>query len=271
MDHKPKKNDMTAKLPILKSSKDYNKFQLCEFNRSVEKTKSLLVSMSKHGFIPAYPIHCVYDEDGNLRIKGGHHRFTVAQELGIPFYYVVSSDTAGIHELEKSTNRWSIADYLRSFVGAGIDAYITIDAYHKRTGIPLGMCVSMMAGECASSNNYADAFKAGSLNIRGEEHAEKVASLVEFCKTSGVKFASRAMVVVAMSRCSFTPEFDCETFKSRIRANPTELRPCRTLEDQMANFEFVYNLRARAETRLPLVFKANRAMGLRNANKAKRI
>lgn len=66
----------------LLSTKDYSRFELCQFNRSVAKTKNLRDSMKEHGFIPAYPIHCTL-KGGKLQIKAGHHRFEVAQELGL--------------------------------------------------------------------------------------------------------------------------------------------------------------------------------------------
>ena len=57
------------------------KFELCSFNRDLDKTQRIEESMKKHGYIPAYPIHCVKNGTGKFKIKAGHHRFYVARKL----------------------------------------------------------------------------------------------------------------------------------------------------------------------------------------------
>lgn len=127
--------------PSLQSTQEYGRFELCQFNRNVTKTKNLERSMKRHGFIPAYPIHCDKRSNGSLLIKAGHHRFEVAQRLGIPLYYVVSDDDATIHELETSTNGWTSTDYMESFIKCGKPSYQELKDYHIRTQIPLSVCI----------------------------------------------------------------------------------------------------------------------------------
>ena len=134
---------------------NYEMFQLLDFNRDVSKTRKLEASMKRHGYINAYPLHVV-KENGKLRIKGGHHRFFVASKLGLPVAYVVCEDNASIHELEAATTRWSLDDYLTSYVRMGDADYIAIQKYQQRTGIATGLCVSMLGGEMASSGNKRD-------------------------------------------------------------------------------------------------------------------
>ena len=100
-------------------SNNYSRFELTPFNRDVKKTKHLESLMRREGWIDAYPAHVIRNGDGRLLIKAGHHRFVVAQRLGIPIKYVECKDTTTIHELEKATIRWSIQDYLDSYVKEG--------------------------------------------------------------------------------------------------------------------------------------------------------
>lgn len=246
----------------LQSTSDYSRFELCDFNRSVTKKRFLAQSMKDHGFIPAYPIHTIKGEGNRLLIKGGHHRFEVAQELGLPVYFVVSDDTATVHELEKATTRWSLSDFLQSFVKCGREDYAKVAAYHERTGIPLHHCVSMFAGQAAGSHNHGDSFKYGSFEIKDETHANAVGDIVLHCIDHGVK-ASRSVFVQSVSRCLFVEEFDVATFKARVASNPGMLKPCRSVAEQMKAIEEVYNYRAQAANRVPLVFLANKVMASR--------
>jgi hypothetical protein len=258
---------MSQKPPSLQSTKDYTKFELCQFNRSVEKTKNLCESMKKHGYIPAYPIHCVKLPNGKLQIKGGHHRFEVAQELGIAVFYVVSSDDATIHEIEDATNPWTQRDYLESFVNCGYPNYVRLKSFHKRTKLPIGVCVSMLSGESASSgNNKGRKFRTGEFVITedGIKHAEMVADVVAFCGELGIKSLD-AIFVQAISRCLFVPQFSVETFKRRCEANVSMFRLCRSVADQTELFEMIYNRQATVANRLPLAFLTNQVMMSRNA------
>jgi hypothetical protein len=250
----------------LHSTKDYTKFELCQFNRNVEKTKHLRDSMKKHGYIPAYPIHCVKAASGKLQIKAGHHRFEVAQELGIAVYYVVSNDDATIHELEKSTIQWSQKDFMQSFVRCGNTHYIRLQEFHERTGMPLGICIAMLSGRTASSRSKVGKFKYGEFVIdeQGAAHAEQVAAIVRFCGDAGIK-ANDSIFIQAVSRCLCVSQFSAETFKKRCESNVSMIRPCRTLDEQTELFELIYNRNATAANRLPLAFLANQAMATRNA------
>lgn len=256
---------MSQKAPSLQSTKDYAKFELCQFNRNVEKTSFLKESMKKHGFIPAYPIHCVRSAAGKLQIKAGHHRFEVAQELGLTVYYVVSNDEASIFDLEKSTRRWTQKDYLVSHGKCGMQDYDILQSYHERTGIPLGLCISMFAGQSASSSNHSNAFKFGTFAAtkEGIEHAEAVADVVQFCKERGIKSQDKTFIS-ALSRCLFVKEFSPEIFKRRAEANAAMFRACRSVADQTELFELVYNRNATAANRLPLAFLTNQVMKSRS-------
>lgn len=49
------------------------------------KWDELLASISKHGFLPAYPVQFVISSEPTLRLHQGHHRIGIAIELGIAF------------------------------------------------------------------------------------------------------------------------------------------------------------------------------------------
>jgi hypothetical protein len=269
MDRLTKEKQMSQKAPTLQSTKEYSRFELCQFNRNIQKTKFLKESMQKHGFIPAYPIHCERGPGNRLRIKAGHHRFEVAQELGISVYYVISDDSAGIAELEWATNKWTIKNYLESYSRCGMADYVKLAEYVERTQIPLSLAISMLGGECASSGNLLNRFKLGKFVITGEAHAEMVADIVLFCSRKGIR--SRDVIFIqSLSRCLFTPEFNAESFKAKAKINVAMFKPCRSVAEQTAIFEAVYNMKTRADNRMPLAFMVSKAMAARSISSKKK-
>jgi len=252
----------------LQSTSDYSKFELCQFNRDVNKTKALKESMKLHGYIAAYPIHAVKSPTGKLQIKAGHHRFEVAQQLGISVFYVVSDDAATVHELEKATVRWSTTDYLESFIRCGNDEYKELNKYIQETKIPIGICISILAGESASSGNKLVNFKSGTFKVteKGREHANDIREVVAACRQVAPQ-ACDATFVRALSRCLFIPEFDKKTFVVRVETNWHMLKPCKNVGMMTEMIENIYNHKANVNNRLPISFLADKVMKERAAVK----
>lgn len=244
---------------------DYNKFELLPFNRNVRKTKRLMESMQKHGFINAYPLHVVMNGNGKLKIKAGHHRFEVARMLGLPVKYIECNDTATIYELERATNRWSLEDYLTSHARQGIGSYVKVLEFHQRTGIGINDTISMLGGQTAGSNNFQNVFKAGAYEAADGTHAYIVADIVMHCKKLGIAFATNYLFVHALSRIVQVEGFDVRRLKHKIETFSYLMEKQPTLVAYEDMIERVYNRQAK-ET-IPLAFLAAQAAKERSAVK----
>lgn len=252
---------------VVYETRDYGRFDLCSFNRDVLRTKKLEESMREHGWISAYPMHCVRNGSNNkLHIKAGHHRFEVARRLNIPVKYVVCSDNAVIHDLEASTNRWDLLDYLTSFCRLNNEHYLKVKNYHDRTGIPLALCVSVLAGETAGSHNHDTRFKAGVYKVSGNtKNAEALADIVLYCKTKSIDFAANVRFVRAVSLLLWLPEFDAQQFKKKASSFQHIMQKQPTIDTFLQMIETVYNMQSR--TKIPLFFLAKDAARRRSAAK----
>jgi len=239
----------------LQATKKYHLFKLFEFNRRVEIISKLKKSMRKHGWIDAYPMHVVRSIDGKLEIKGGHHRFEVARTLGIAVKYVICEDDASVYELEAATNPWQMVNYLQSGVNSGEEAYIAVEEYRKRTGIAVGQCVSLMAGNSAGSAGKRTKFKQGKYTLGNPKHAEDVARVVLGCAGLGVKFARNSLFVQAVSRVCRVSEFSIEQFLQRVGTNKALMQKQPNLAGYMDMIQLVYN--RQSKFRKPLTFLAN--------------
>lgn len=243
-------------MATIQETRNYDRFELLEFNRDIHDTRQLEASMREHGFLDAYPLHVVKNGAGKLKIKGGHHRFVVARKLNIPVKYVICDDNVSIHQLEKTTTRWTLKDYLASWVRIGLPEYLAVRDYHERTGIPLGLCTGLMGGQQGSGNFY-DAFKAGTYHASENSIAEPVAEIVMGIAERDVKFAKHPLFVEAIAQCWLTSEFDTETFLTRVAANPSLMKKKTTKDEYLRLIEYVYNYKA--QKKVPMAFLAREA------------
>lgn len=246
----------------LQTSTDYSQFEMLDFNRDVTKTRKLEASMRAHGWIPAYPAHVV-KEKGKLKIKAGHHRFTVAARLGIPVVYVICDDNSTVHELERATNKWSLQDYLTSYVRLGDQDYDAVSEYHKRTGITLHCCISLLAGECACSSNHLNRFKAGEYKVKNTKHAERVAKIIATIKSAGIKWATDKLVVQSVSRIVMCDAVNPDTLLQKIAKNKQLIEKQPSLSAYTEMFDLIYNHNSR--NKIPLSFLVDKAMLERQA------
>jgi len=247
---------MSAKL---QATKNYDLFELTPFNRDLEKLTKLLASMKTHGWIDAYPMHVIKNGQSKLKIKAGHHRFVVGKQLAIAVKYVVCSDEATIFELEEAgPGRWKLCHYLQSFCRIGSPEHIAVKEYMDRTGIPVTLSISLLAGSTATSANHNAKFKQGTYQIGNTSHAEAVADLVLECRRLGISFASSNLFVQALSRCLRVPEFDSKTFLQRVEVNLGSMIAQPSLDDFMTLIEDINN--RRSHRKLPLKFLADETL-----------
>lgn len=241
---KQEENTMATQI---RQSFDYEKFELHEFNRDVKKTKDLEASMREYGWISAYPMHVLKNGNGKYKIKAGHHRFTVAQKLGIPVKYVVCEDDIPIQRLEKTTVPWSVQNYHESFVRNGNPHYVAVEKYCEITGIGLSNAISLLAGETAGSNNKLNQFKAGTYKIGDRFHADVVGDIIIYLTNIGVKHSTQNLFVQAVSRCCRVSQFSVQQFKRKAKSFKALFERQATLDAYMQMIEEIYNRQSKAK------------------------
>lgn len=240
------------------TTSDYDQFVIFEFNRDVSKINLLENSMKQHGFIPAYPLHVV-EVDGKFHVKGGHHRFTVAKKLGIPVVYAVCEDSASVYQLEKTTRKWTMSDYLASYVRTGNPDYIAVLHFHQSTGLNIGQCVSLLAGDIASSGNFASRFKEGGYKVTSPEYATRVNSVIAALTGSRIPWAKKKLCVTSISRIVKAFHTDLDRLIKKINKHAFTLSEKTTVEAYTDMWETLYNREATGK-RVPIAFLTNEAM-----------
>jgi hypothetical protein len=241
-------------IQILESN-NYSKFEMTEFNRDVRITKRLEASMLKHGWIDACPLHVIRNGGGKLKIKQGHHRFIAAQNIGIPVKYVECRDDATIFDLEATTVRWSMQDYLVSHCRTGKKEYLKVRQYCDESGISLQLAISMLGGQAAGSDNFQRDFKEGRYKTKEESnHADTVKDIVLHVKNQGIPFYNHSLLVQAISKIVWVPELSLSQLKNKIKLFHSIFEKKVNLEQYMDLLEETYNRQSRGK--LPLKFLA---------------
>lgn len=236
---------------------NYGRFELHEFNRDVRKTRELKASMEKYGWVDAYPMLVVRNGDNKLKIVDGHHRFEVAQSLKVPVKYVEMKSAPKMHELENARNNWTLNDYVTSFVRSDNEPYIQLYEYHEDTGIPLGLCASMLCDNNAASGNYHVKIKSGKFKVIDSRHADMVGDIIKHCVSCGLAWATNNLFVQAISKCSRSKDFNPNVFKQKVTKFHAFLEKQPNLERYMEMIDELYNRQARVK--IPLKFLAEQA------------
>jgi hypothetical protein len=253
---------------IIQETKNYKIFELLPTNRDTKKISALTESMKNHGFKKAYPLNCIQNGNGKLKIIDGHHRFEVACTLGLPVKYVVDNDDPlTIFEIDDCTNKWSMEDHLTSQCRGGNVEYAKVRKYHDDTGIGILPAISMLYGHSADSQNVGKLFKKGEFVCRESRNAGVVRDIVIFMKDHGIGWAHHVKLVAALSRLTFVKEFSSATLKEKINSFPYMIQKQPHLEGYMEMLETAYNFRSR--TKVPLKFLAEQSARERNVCRKK--
>lgn len=167
--------------PKLQKTKHYDLFSLCKENRPLDltshKAKLLRRSMQAHGFLPAYPMHC-NQQNGRLVIRDGQNRFSIARELGLEVYYVLTEQTPEIDQIANTQDPWNIRDYVGTFAARGNKHYIELREFSEMHGIPIQTAMSILSDHAVAKTGTAMArFREGKFQIRNRSGADRVAHL----------------------------------------------------------------------------------------------
>ncbi len=241
---------------------DRRLFELLEYNRDAKKIAFLMESMGKHGWLNAYPMYVIRNGNGKFKIKDGHHRFEVAQRLGLPFKFVIDEDKATIYELDRATNKWDMEDHLTSNYRAGNIEYAKVRKYRDETGIGINQAISMLVGHQAGSSNSNTIFKRGEFVCKNPKNAEFVRDIVLHMKKHGIGWAHHASLVKALSKISFIEDFSPSILKDKIKLYPFLVTKQANLEAYLELIEEIYNHKSRAK--VPLKFLADEKARERN-------
>jgi len=232
-------------------TKDYALFTDNPINREVmEDTKThaaLKASMATDGWWHSEPMVVLPMSRGKHTITKGHHRFTIAKELGIGVWYVIDEQQIPIHRREGPLSggrpHWSQTDWVASHAKDSKNSnYKTLWEYHQRTGIPIGLCVRMLSFNIGLSQLYEEV-RDGSFRIADTVIPEQVEWVVSHCFRSGVLCARKEGFAAAVWKLLRFKVVSFQELKKRLETGITVLRKYQGFKNYMVLVNEAFNHR----------------------------
>lgn len=242
---------MKNKQKLIYSTKDYSKFVQDPTNRTAGRHPKLKSSMEEYGWLPEHPAVVVPDGGGKFRIKDGGHRITIAKELGLPVYYVLSeNDNISIPMINEAQRSWTLDDYVSAFVKQGNKHYERLVQFSAETGIKPGISATLLGNGSGASLKV----KSGDFKVSTEEHARKVLMVVDTA-AKAVSWARQSKFISAVSMIlrysSASPKVMCD----KLRSHPSMLIPQADAQGVISMLENIYNYRNREQVAIALAVK----------------
>lgn len=239
-------------------TKDYSKFELHEFNRSLKGIDRLIGSMRNHGWLSAYPMHVVRNGNNKLKIKAGHHRFEAARALGISVKYVICDDDSTIHELERSTIGWTTRDYLESYARIGNPNYCKLSEFYNKYKIPVSVSASLLGGTTANfgCGTITNRLKSGDFKVSNPTHAYDVGEMVLFLDDIGVEFCRNSRFIVALSKVMLVDGVNQYELKNKMNNHIYMMKKQPDVNSYITMLESIYNRQRAPSKKLPIAINA---------------
>lgn len=231
------------------TSKDYSRFKFDGTNRQIHSNPRLLRSMKRHGWIDAYPMHCVKNCTGYI-IKDGQHRFLTAEKLGIPVKFVICEDGADIATINDAQKPWTIADHVDSRAAGGDPQYQYLLQFSQAHKLPVGISAAIL-NVSDVHKGVGSAIRGGTFCVKNSERAERVALIVDAARKH-VKWAAHNLFIDAIRRCFGVKGFSADRLVKKMNAHPGLLVTQANLDGFLAMIENLYNYKT--SDKLSIVF-----------------
>lgn len=253
---------MATRVAHVNVTKDYRLFERSDDNRVVnlKKRKKLVESMKLYGFLRSFPICCVRNGDKHLVVKDGQHRLAIAEQLGLPVYWIEETTDFDVAIVNSTSKTWVLRDYAEKYARNGCRQYATGVEFADRFGVPIGTAFSLLAGT-TSFTNIQPEFVAGKFKIKDLEWAECVGTVYSGVVEISPDVRSVRFIEACMA-CARVNGFDAARIIHNARQCRERLVSYSTRDAFLEMMEYVYNFK-RQKT-LPLKFLAVQAMRERN-------
>lgn len=247
------------------ATKNYRLFHRSDENRALnlKKHRKLYESMKIYGYLPSFPVVCYRDAKGNLVVKDGQHRLAIAEELGLPVYYVEEAIDFDVALVNCTPKGWALIDYAQKWTANGITVYQDVIDFADQYGIALGVAAGLLSGT-ASWKNIQNDFMAGKFRIKDRVWAENVTVLYSSTVALSKNVRSKHFIDACMACCR-VEKFDIQRFLHGAERCREKLVPYSTRDAYLDMMESIYNFNRATKNLVPLKHLAVQAMRERNA------
>jgi hypothetical protein len=229
----------------MKTTKNYDKFNLLDFNREMSEShiKKIKESIDKYGYVMSNPI--IVDKEYN--VIDGQHRFIACKELDLPIVYEVEEKgTDLIITLNTTQRRWQLSDYINYYANKyGNANYLRLKKLSERHHLQPNTILILLHG--TSGENVAKQVKKGNLKFTAEEELT-VNSNLNACKqvAENLKIKLSVRFIESLLQLSRMSNFKWLTMINKSLKYPTLAYNCITRDDYLTMLRYIYNYQARS-------------------------
>ncbi len=245
---------------------NYRLFQRSDENRptDMKKHRRLLISMTKYGWIPSFPMVCRRDAENRLIVRDGQHRLVLAEKLGLSVHWVLEPIEFDIAVINCGAKPWVLRDYAEKYAANGVEPYRRGLDFAQQHKLPIGKAFALLGGT-TTFNNVEPEFTDGTFKVKDQGWADAVAGLYSQMATLSPMLRNESFLAGCMAVCR-VQEFDVGRLLRNAARCREKLVSYSTRDAYLDMLEAVYNW-GRAKL-FGLKTAAINAMRERNAAKA---
>lgn len=237
-----------SKVKVYQST-DYKKFKSVTGNRGINKKKiERIISEINSGndVLDEHPI-LVTEKNNHLEVKDGQHRLLVAEQLKRPVHYIIKKEDMTLYNVAKvnsNVEKWRPIDFINCYAAAGNEHYIKLSKFHKKYGIGVGSCLSILTkGLQSHDGTIADLyvqFEHGKFEITMYKEGVQ---FVEICKSfEAYKGWNKRGFLIAISKILRADKCDMDVLLRKFNNDPKQLTYHADWKGFITNLEQIYNI-----------------------------
>lgn len=233
---------------IIHSTTDYAKLRINPLNRPINQDhlEHLYDAIQKRNLLREFPI--LVDMAGV--VLDGQHRLKAAEALGVPIYYIVSTDIQieDIPETNSNTLGWTAHDHLYVWMRRGNTEYIKLNDFWQANKW-MSLTTARALCHYGDAVGLTKAFARGEYKCKDIEFANTVASAALDFKPY-VDFWCSSVFIRAVAMLHEHAGYSHKIMMDRMQVASTKLFQCPDTVSYMRVFTEVYNFRTRQENKM---------------------
>ena len=237
-------------MSVIKTTSNYELFKPIKGNRKIKANhvKKLVDTYDPKVDFPPIRVN------KNMEVVDGQHRLEAVKQLKVPIRYEVDPEgnLHTVHALNVNVIKWTIDDYLESYIEKGLKDYKTYKEFRDSYKFGHELCIALLTGSQPHDPNVMANFKNGKFRIKDIEKAAENASKFNQIGQYYNGFTRRSFVSALMFVLA-NPHFDFDVFIKKVRKNPGALYHCANHKQYLVLIEEIYNRHNRNKTNLRIL------------------
>lgn len=228
-------------------TKKYDMFTTVSGNRDIDNSHvyKLIRSISRNNLLAQYPILV----NNKMEVIDGQHRLEAAKQMNEEIHYNIVNglEIQDIMEINSSSKKWALQDYVDAYVKLGNEHYIKLQNFIEKYNFSVGMSAQLMHGTTISGGGYHYALnlKTGKFEVKTEEEAHRIAGYVMRLKEHAVYPIEKDREFMrAIRALSKNPVFDFNRLLNKLDTHYLEITRQADKKLHLLRLEELYNYKS---------------------------